>query len=103
MLKAKYFNERGILNAEATQGSSWTWKSLTSSLTLLESSLEKRVRDEKMVSIWEERWLRNSKDGKVTTTRQLCVLLKVSDLITDRKWIKRKYRIATMKRMLKQS
>lgn len=70
VIKARYFKGASLWMMESTGTDSWCWKSLLKAREILEVGLRKRVGDGKSISIWEDRWLPNSADGKVKTKRK---------------------------------
>ena len=57
VLKAKYFPTEDILNANLGSSPSYSWRSIHSSLGVIRKGTRWRVGDEKLIHIWEDKWL----------------------------------------------
>ncbi|XP_027102977.1 uncharacterized protein [Coffea arabica] len=89
VIKARYFKGVSLWKMESNGTDSWCWKSLLRAMGILEAGLRKRVGDGQSISIWDDRWLPNSEDGRVKTQRREEVgVFRVSDLIQEGKWNK---------------
>ncbi|XP_071933651.1 uncharacterized protein [Coffea arabica] len=89
VIKARYFKGVSLWKMESNGTDSWCWKSLLRARGILEAGLRKRVGDGQSISIWDDRWLPNSEDGRVKTQRREEVgVFRVSDLIQEEKWNK---------------
>ncbi|KAL3536913.1 hypothetical protein ACH5RR_000279 [Cinchona calisaya] len=61
------------------------WKGLLSARDLLEEG--KRVEDGKTINLWEDRWIWNTKDGKVRTIKlDNCPVVTVDQLKSNGVW-----------------
>ncbi|XP_027158016.1 uncharacterized protein LOC113759637 [Coffea eugenioides] len=89
VIKARYFKGVSLWKMESNGTDSWCWKSLLRARGILEAGLRKRVGDGQSISIWDDRWLPDSEDGRVKTQRREEVgVFRVSDLIQEDKWNK---------------
>ncbi|XP_027166343.1 uncharacterized protein LOC113766338 [Coffea eugenioides] len=87
VMKAKYMKDPNWMNKSPPGSASWSWKSIHSATKLLFVGLWKRIGDGRTVSIWNDKWLIGSEDGKVETAKpEGCNLSWVSELIEDGRW-----------------
>jgi hypothetical protein len=57
VLKARYFPNSSILEATATSGISYTWRSILKGCDLLKEGLVWRIGDGSRVNIWSDPWI----------------------------------------------
>jgi hypothetical protein len=81
VLKARYFPNTSILEATASAGISYSWRSILKGLSLVKEGLIWRVGDGTSIDIWVDPWL--SRDGirQPVTPRRQSLLTKVNELI----------------------
>jgi hypothetical protein len=60
-LKARYYPSTSILEAKATVGISYSWRSILKGVNLMKEGLVWRIGDGPNVRIWEDQWL--NRDG----------------------------------------
>ena len=81
VLRAKYYPNGDILNAELKKGSSYTWQSIWAGLQTLKRGHIWRVGDGSNINIWSDEWIPSSPSRKILTRRGNVVYTKVSELI----------------------
>ncbi|XP_071939027.1 uncharacterized mitochondrial protein AtMg00310-like [Coffea arabica] len=65
VMKVKYMKNPNWMNKGPPGSASWSWKSIHSAKNLLLAGLWKRIGDGRTISIWKDRWVIGSEDGKV--------------------------------------
>jgi hypothetical protein len=81
VLKAKYYPNSSILEAEAMNGMSYTFMSILKGVGLLKEGLIWRIGDGTSVNIWSDPWLARDDALKTITPRGQCVYTMVNELI----------------------
>ena len=81
VLKAKYFPDTSLLNAQPKAGISYTWRSTLKGVQLLKEGVIWRVGDGTNINIWSDPWLAKDGTRRPRTPRGNCVLTKVAELI----------------------
>ena len=81
VLKAKYFANTSILEAQAKPGISYTWRSILKGVELMKDGIIWRVGDGSSINIWTDPWLNRDDARQPITPRRLCLLQKVQELI----------------------
>ncbi|XP_073360407.1 uncharacterized protein [Aegilops tauschii subsp. strangulata] len=81
LLKAKYFPDTSILDAQPKVGISYTWRSILKGVQLLKEGVIWRVGDGTNINIWSGPWLAKDGTRRPRTPRGNCVLTTVSELI----------------------
>ena len=81
VLKAKYYPEEDIFKVNLKKGSSYVWKSIWAGVQTFKKGCIWRVGDGMDINIWEDCWIPNSPDRKITTRRGNIVLIRVHELI----------------------
>jgi hypothetical protein len=81
VLKARYFPDSSILEASASNGISYTWRSILKGVKLLKEGLIWRVGDGSQINIWTDMWLNREGSRLPVTPKCQCLLSKVSELI----------------------
>lgn len=66
VLKEKYYQQGGLLNAMANDQASWLWKSWFEAKNIIQKGVRFQVGDGKSINIWESPWLHSSLDFKPT-------------------------------------
>ena len=65
VLKAKYFPIGDVLNAKLGASPSYSWRSIHSSLRVIKEGTRWRVRNGKLIHIWDDKWLPTPSTYKV--------------------------------------
>lgn len=87
VLKVKYFNKVSIFSCKVPKNSSWIWQSLMTARELVANGTRKKVGNGKSIKIWEDAWIPDSPNGKVSTTKPLNGgPERVEELICDFQW-----------------
>jgi hypothetical protein len=81
VLKAKYFPNGNILEAEASPGISYTWRSILKGVALLKEGLIWRVGDGTNIRIWRDPWLPSGDTRKPRSLRGRTPISRVADLL----------------------
>jgi ribonuclease HI len=81
VLGAKYFPDGNCLNATASAGMSYTWRSILKGLEVLKKGLIWRVGDGSSIKIWEDPWIPRG-ISRLPATPKNNMLKMVSDLIS---------------------
>ena len=81
VLKAKYFPERSLLDAEVKSGISYSWRSILKGVQVLKKGIIWRVGNGQNIKIWADPWLPRDSSRQVRSRRGNQLLMKVSDLI----------------------
>ena len=81
VLKAKYYPEVDILKVNLKKGSSYVWQSIWAGVQTFKKGCIWRVGDGMDINIWEDCWIPNGPDRKITTRRGNIVLIRVHELI----------------------
>jgi hypothetical protein len=76
VLKAWYFPHCSLLEAEATGGISYTWRSILRGIALLKEGLVWRIGDGMHVNIWTDPWLPRERSRIPITPRRQSILTK---------------------------
>ena len=80
MLKARYFPNCSVLEAEAIGDMSYTWRSILKGVELLKEGIVWRIGTGEHVRIWEDPWIPNGTTRRPRTARGSVLIDKVSDL-----------------------
>ena len=80
-MKARYFPNTSILEAQANLGISYTWRSILKGVELLKEGLICRIGDGTSVKIWSDPWLNREGSRRPKTERGRCLLTRVCELI----------------------
>lgn len=70
VLGAKYFHGKSVLEAKATKGISYTWRSILKGVQLLKEGIIWRIGDGKSVNIWTDPWIPRNDTRRVLTPRR---------------------------------
>jgi hypothetical protein len=81
VLKARYFPDSSILEATATPGISYTWRSLLKGVELLKEGLIWRIGDGTQINLLSDPWLPRNGSRLPITPRRQNLLTKVHELI----------------------
>jgi hypothetical protein len=81
VLKARYFPNSSILKATASQGISYSWRSILKGVRLLKEGLIWHIGDGSSVNIWTDQWINRTGCRVPVTPRRQCLLTKVEELI----------------------
>ncbi|XP_027166037.1 uncharacterized protein LOC113766004 [Coffea eugenioides] len=89
VLKDKYHPKQSLLKCKVAGNASWIWKGLMGARQLVELGIRRRIGNGKSTNIWEDSWLPDNHQGKVISQKpQGCNLLKVEELIIQKRWNK---------------
>ncbi|KAL5577529.1 hypothetical protein UlMin_019228 [Ulmus minor] len=87
VLKAKYYPNSSIWEADANDSSSYTWKSILWGLNLVAQGTRWRVGNGESISIYQSRWVPIPWSFRISSPAVLPATLKVSDLLQeDESW-----------------
>ena len=81
VLKALYFPDTSILQAEPRPGMSYTWRSVLRGLELLKEGIVWRVGTGEQIDVYKDPWLPRGQTKRVRSPDELGEELRVSDLI----------------------
>jgi len=81
VLKAKYFPNGTILQCEARDGISYTWRSILKGVDLIKEGVIWRIGNGESVNIWTDPWIPHGKTRRPATYRGAAVLTRVVDLL----------------------
>lgn len=81
VLKAKYFNNTSVLEAQPRHGMSYTWRSVLKGLELMKKGMIWRVGDGAGLKIWTDPWLPRNHTRKPITPRGRNLITDVDELI----------------------
>ena len=81
VMKAKYYPNCSVLEAEAKDGISYAWRSILRGVELLRKGVIKRVGDGTTVNIWKDPWLPRLWSRKLVTPRGHALITKACELI----------------------
>jgi hypothetical protein len=81
VMKAKYFPNSTILEAQHMPGMSYTWRSILKGVKLLKEGIVWRVGDGTDIKIWSDPWLPREGAAYPITPRRQCLLTRVCELI----------------------
>jgi hypothetical protein len=81
VLKAKYYPQTSILDAQTMGGMSYSFRSILKGVDLLKKGIIWRVGDGSTVNIWTDNWLARDDALKPITPRYQSLLTKVAELI----------------------
>jgi hypothetical protein len=81
VLKARYFPNCSILEANVSDGISYSWRSILKGVQLLKKGLIWRVGDGARINIWNDMWLNREGSRQPITPRGHCLLTYVAELI----------------------
>ena len=81
VLKAKYFCSGSILQCEARDGISYTWRSILKGVHLLNEGIIWRIGNGESVDIWTNPWIPLGITRRPATYRGQTLLTKVADLM----------------------
>jgi hypothetical protein len=81
VLKARYYPNFSVLQAECQNGISYAWRSVLKGIELLKRGIIKRVGDGKTINIWQDPWLPRLWSRKPITRKKNNIITKVSELI----------------------
>jgi hypothetical protein len=71
VLKAMYFPDTSILQAQAKRGMSYTWQSILRGLELLKEGIIWRVGDGKNIDVFRDPWIPGGQTRRVRTPDEL--------------------------------
>ena len=87
VLKARYYPKDSIFKCKVPDNASWIWKGLMGARNLVEKGVRRRIGNGKSTQIWEDSWIPDNQQGKVTSCKpQGCIIQKVEDLINQGRW-----------------
>ncbi|XP_071909569.1 uncharacterized protein [Coffea arabica] len=87
VMKAKYFPRSSIFECKIPNNASWIWRGLMAARKVVKQGVRKRVSNGRSTQIWEDRWIPDATNGRVTTMKQWDSRLhKVEDLIIQKRW-----------------
>ena len=66
-LRAKYFRNGNLMNANLKKGSSFTWQSIMAGITTLKRDNIWRVGNGHNINIWKDAWIPNCATRKIVT------------------------------------
>ena len=81
ILRAKYFPDGDLMNANLKKGSSFTWQSIMAGVNSLRNGYIWRVGNGQKIDIREDAWIPNCANRKIITPRRRHLFSKVSGLI----------------------
>lgn len=81
VLRAKYFPNGDLLNAQEGQGISYSWRSIIRGIQALKEGLIWRVGNGQQINIWLDPWVPNSISRRPSTPRGQTIITRVSELI----------------------
>jgi hypothetical protein len=81
VLKAKYFPDTGVLQAEPKEGMSYTWRSILKGIQLLKEGVIKRVGDGTSINVWQDPWVPREGCPFLITRRGNTMIDHVSELL----------------------
>ena len=81
VLKAKYFPNGTILQCEARDGISYTWRSILKGVDLIKEGVIRRIGNGESVNIWTDPWIPHGKTRRPATYIEAAVLTRVVDLL----------------------
>jgi hypothetical protein len=82
VLKGRYFHDSDFLHAMRNKHSSQMWQAILEGRRVLSRGLVRRIGDETMTSVWNDRWMPNHFGGKPITTPASPLVETVSNLLT---------------------
>ena len=80
-MKAKYYPNNSLLQAEVVSGISYAWRSILKGIELLKKGIIKRVGDGTTINIWNDPWLPRLWSRNPITPKGRKIISKVSELI----------------------
>nr|XP_027065280.1 uncharacterized protein LOC113691366 [Coffea arabica] len=87
VMKAKYFPRSSIFKCKVPNNASWIWRSLMGARELVEQGTRRKIGNGRKTNIWEDRWIPDTLDGRVTTPRNSDnALQQVHELICQKRW-----------------
>jgi hypothetical protein len=81
VMKAKYYPDTSVLQAEYQAGISYAWRSVLKGINLLKKGIIKRVGDGTTINIWQDPWLPRLWSRKPITPRGKKIITKVCELM----------------------
>jgi ribonuclease HI len=81
VMKAKYYPNSSLLQAEEMSGISYAWRSILKGIELLKKGIIKRVGDGTTINIWDDPWLPRLWSRRPITPKGKSIISKVSELI----------------------
>ncbi|WVZ62142.1 hypothetical protein U9M48_011922 [Paspalum notatum var. saurae] len=81
VLKAKYFPNSSILECQAKDGISYSWRSILQGVELLKKGLVWRVGDGRQIRIWTDPWIPRGETRRPATPRGNSLLTGVDELM----------------------
>ena len=81
VLRARYYPDGKLLNAQLKNGSSYTWKSVMAGLQCFKKGYIWRVGDGTQINIWNDHWIPGRHNLKVLTPRGNNIIRTVDKLI----------------------
>ena len=81
VMKARYFPNTSVLQAEYQNGISYAWRSVLKGINLLKQGIIKRVGDGMTINIWQDPWLPRLWSRKPITKKGKHIITKVNELI----------------------
>ena len=70
LYKAKYYQNGDVLNASLRSRPSYAWKSIHKSLEVIKQGTRWRLRNGKMIHIWDDKWLLTPTTYKVISPQK---------------------------------
>nr|XP_027060751.1 uncharacterized protein LOC113687311 [Coffea arabica] len=87
VLKAKYFPMSSIFKCKVPNNASWMWRGLMEAREFVEQGVRRRIGNGRSTQIWNDKWIPDATNGRVTTKRQLdSSPHKVDELIIQKRW-----------------
>jgi hypothetical protein len=81
VMKARYFPDCSIFEAQAQSGISYPWRSILKGIEVLRQGVIKRVGNGETINIWQDPWLPRPWSRRPITVRGQRVVNKVSELM----------------------
>ena len=82
VLTNRYHPKESFFKCKVPENASWIWKGLMGARQLIEKGVRRRIGNGKSTKIWEDSWIPDNHQGKVTTHKpQGCNLVKVDEMI----------------------
>lgn len=81
VLKAKYFSNSSVIEAQPRQGMSYTWRSILRGIQALNLGVIWRLGDGESINIWRDPWLPRDYSRRPITPRGRSLVTQVADLI----------------------
>jgi hypothetical protein len=81
VLKAKYFSNGSILQCEACDGISYTWRNILKEVDLIKKGIIWRIGNGESVNIWMDPWIPHGNMRHPATYKGATMLTRVADLM----------------------